>query len=442
MKLLIVEDNQIQNNLLCDFFKSQNFDVSSALSAEEGLQKLTNSPVDVIISDYRLPKMTGGELLEKALTLNPDLIFIIITAYSTVEGAVDLIKKGAFDYIQKPVDLDNLIDKINNARNYINFKSDIDHNTNIDKLINFPGFFYGKSKKMHDILKIVNRVAQSDVPILITGESGTGKEMITDLIHKLSPRKDQNLIKINCAAIPESLLESELFGHIKGSFTGAHQDRIGKFEEADKGTILLDEIGELPLLMQVKLLRVLQSMSFEAIGSNKTKKVDVRIISATNKNLLNEIQTKNFREDLYYRLNVIPIELPPLRERREDIPDLIAFILKDLFPERKLSYTKEALSYMLNYHWEGNIRQLKNIIQRTVTLSINDEITKEDLPDEIISKPNNLNNCFQTLAEKEKDWIEEALIKCNYNQNEAAKLLGLHRNTISKKIKDYNIRVK
>ncbi|MCK9330012.1 MAG: sigma-54 dependent transcriptional regulator [Candidatus Cloacimonetes bacterium] len=442
MKILLVEDDRIQNKLLCDFLKSKQYKVISTHSAEEALYKFNNSTIDIIISDFRLPQKNGKELLTEIIKIKPETPVIIITAYSTVDGAVELMKMGAFDYLQKPIDLERLSQKIINAEKYIKLQSGdklfLENNLSILS----KDFFLGNSQIMNNIFKIVEKVSQSDVPVLITGESGTGKEMIADLLHKMSSRNKEKIIKINCAAIPENLLESELFGHTKGAFTGATQDRKGKFEEADKGTIFLDEIGDLPMLMQVKLLRFLQSMTFEPIGSNTTKYVDVRIVSATNKNLITAINNNEFREDLYYRLNVIPIELPPLRDRKEDIPGLINFLSKNLFPNQDINFSPEVLINMSNYKWDGNIRQLKNYIQRIVTLSPNKLISVNDLPIELIEQDIKTNNSFKTLAEKEKEWITEALIKTNYNQQEAANLLGLHRNTISKKIKEYKISTK
>lgn len=439
MKILVVEDDKIQNKILSDYLTTNKLEVLTAFNAEDALDLFKMHPVDIVLTDYRLPKMTGGDLLNSILKINPLTLVFIITAYSTVEGAVDLIKQGAFDYIQKPVNLEQLLEKIKNARRFFKTQTKETESDDVQNIIEHKGFYSGQSLKMHNVLKIVKRVSQSLVPVLITGESGTGKEMIADLIHFLGPRKNNKVIKVNCAAIPESLLESELFGHIKGAFTGASQDRKGRFEEADNGTLFLDEIGELPMLMQVKLLRFLQSMTFEAIGSNSTKKVDVRIISATNKNLFEEIENKNFREDLFYRLNVIPVHLPPLRERKEDIPQLIDFILKDLYPNKEYKFTPEAMIYLINYNWDGNIRQLKNILLRIVTLSNSELITEDDLPIDILSQTTEMTNDFQTLAEKEREWILEALIKTDFNQIEAAKLLGIHRNTIAKKIKEYNL---
>ncbi len=441
MKLLLVEDDKIQNKLLGDFLNTQGYETINTYSAEEALRQFTKNAIDIVISDFRLPKMNGKDLLQALLKINPITIVIIITAYSTVDGAVELIKLGAFDYLQKPIDLDKLSQKIINAENYINIQKNNKLHNDTEKLIS-QDFFIGKSTVMNQVLKIVEKISHSDVPVLITGESGSGKEMIADILHNMSSRKMNKLIKINCAAIPESLLESELFGHTKGSFTGATNDRKGKFEEADKGTIFLDEIGDLPMLMQVKLLRFLQSMTFEPIGSNITKKVDVRIISATNKDLIKAIDNNEFREDLYYRLNVIPVVLPSLQERKEDIPGFINFFLSNLYPNQEIKFTPEALIYMINYNWEGNIRQLRNYIQRIVTLASSNIITENDLPHEITNGETSITNQFKTLAEREKEWIIEALIKTNYNQLEAANLLGLHRNTISKKIKEYNIILK
>ena len=295
---------------------------------------------------------------------------------------------------------------------------------------------------MTEIISIVRRVAHSDTPVLITGESGTGKEVIADIIHFLSPRAKNQIVKINCSAIPETLMESELFGHVRGAFTGAVSDRKGRFEEANHGTIFLDEIGDISPLIQVKLLRFLQNHTFEAVGSNKTHQADVRIIAATNKNLERLIEEGNFREDLYYRLNVIPISLPPLRERKEDIPTLIERHLSEFDHLHKTSFTHAAIMKMINYNWPGNIRQLRNIIQRCITLARASIIDINELSPEIVNyQPQMLieKTGIMTLEEVEIEYIIKILRLTKGNQTEAANLLGIHRNTLANKIREFHL---
>ncbi|HEX37258.1 MAG TPA: sigma-54-dependent Fis family transcriptional regulator [Candidatus Cloacimonetes bacterium] len=443
MKILIIEDDVSQNEILADFLGTKGFEVDTAFSGEEGLEKFYSHPVDVVISDYRMPGITGKKVLEEILKINPLTAVIIITAFSSVDNAVELLKLGAYDYIEKPIKLDMLLSKIKNARSYIKVEQEskeVHQTIDNDEL---PVTFIGNSPKIKEILSMVRRISLVNASVLISGESGTGKEVIADLIHQLSIRKDKNMIKVNCSAIPETLMESELFGHVKGAFTGAIRDRKGRFEEADGGILFLDEIGEISPMLQVKLLRTLRTMEFEPVGSSKTKKVDVRIIAATNKNLQTEVQLGHFREDLYYRLNVIPVFLPPLRERRQDIPDLVEYFLQEFAKERKVKITHGALMTLVHYSWEGNIRQLRNVIQRILALMITDTITRDDLPDEIINyNPSDTDILEQkTIADVEKKHIEKILEECKYNQLKAAHVLGVHRNTLSRKIKEYHINI-
>jgi len=444
MNILIIEDDVSQKNILADFLKSKGFEVDAAQTGEEGLEKFFSHPVDVVISDYRMPGISGKEVLQRILKINPLTAVIIITAYSSVNNAVELLKLGAYDYIEKPIKLDMLLSKIKNARSYIQVEQDskkVHQAIDDDEL---PVTFIGNSPKIKEILSMVRRISLVNASVLISGESGTGKEVIADLIHQLSTRRDKNMVKVNCSAIPETLMESELFGHIKGAFTGAIRDRKGRFEEADGGILFLDEIGEISPMIQVKLLRTLQTMEFEPVGSSKPKKVDVRIISATNKNLKTEVQLGHFREDLFYRLNVIPLVLPPLRERKQDIPDLVHYFLDEFNPDRNITITHDALMMLVQYSWEGNVRQLRNVIQRILALSTSDKITQDDLPEEIRNYLHSEKDSIEqkTIAEVEKSHIQKILEECNYNQLKAAEVLGVHRNTLSRKIKEYHIRMR
>ena len=442
MKILVIEDDASQREILADFLESKDHEIFTASFGEEGIKSFYKHPVDVVISDYRMPGLSGKDVLEKILKINPLTAVIIITAYSSVDNAVELLKLGAFDYIEKPINLELLLNKIKNAKNYIQVEKESKKVQDVIADEELPVTFIGDSPKINEILSIVKRIAHVDASVLISGESGTGKEVIADIIHHLSPRKKQKMIKVNCSAIPETLLESELFGHVKGAFTGAIRDRKGRFEEADKGTLFLDEIGDIAPSIQVKLLRTLQTMEFEPVGSSTTKKMDVRIIAATNRDIHTEVQLGHFREDLFYRLNVIPIHLPPLRERKRDITKLIDHFLGVYSKEVDISFSHEALMKLVNYQWEGNIRQLKNVIQRTIALTRSSVIQIEELPDEIQRyHPLDKEGNTKTIADVERAHIMKILEECEYNKVKAAEMLGIHRNTLSRKIKEYNIDV-
>jgi two-component system, NtrC family, response regulator AtoC len=442
MNILLIEDSASQREILQGFLSKKGFKIVTAQNGEEGLRKYEENEIDLVISDFKMPLKNGLEVLREIKQLNPFAAVMIITAFSDVNDAVQVIKAGAADYILKPVDLEELYSKITQIGNQlkINKESEEVFYELPDKEISEN--FIGKSEKIKEILSIVRRVAFHPVTVLISGESGTGKEMIADLIHEFSPRRNKKLVKVNCAALSGNLLESELFGHVKGSFTGAFKDRKGRFEEADGGTLFLDEIGEISPQIQVKLLRVLQNMTFEPVGSSSSVQVDVRIIAATNKKLEDELLKGTFREDLFYRLNVVPISMPPLRERKEDIPLLIEHFLNEYNPEKKVTFTSQALLKLISYKWEGNIRQLKNIVTRVVTLSRNNQITVEDLPKEIYDS----NKTTETedpikLETVEKEHIKNVLKLCEGNQKKAAEMMGIHRNTLAKKIKDYKISI-
>ena len=438
MKLLLVEDNQNQRKILADFLTKNGFDVISANDGKEGIKLFSENLVDIVITDFRMPQKNGLELLREIRQINPLAAVIVITAFSDVNDAVSVIKEGAMDYILKPINLPELLTKIRAIRS----QSEVEKESGIvlDKIpeINTSTTFIGKSKNILDILSVVKRVADKSATILLSGESGTGKEVIAEMIHALSPRRNNKLVIVSCAALSDNLLESELFGHMRGSFTGATSDRKGRFEEADGGTIFLDEIGDISPLIQVKLLRVVQNMTFEPVGSSKPRTVDVRIIAATNKNLSDEVSRGNFREDLYYRLNVIPIHLPSLRERKDDIPILIEHFLTDLKVKDSISFSAEALLKMVSFNWPGNIRQLQNTVTRLVALIRNDMITVEDLalalPDPELGQTDD-----QSLIRMEKEHIKKILDECNGNQLKAAKRLGIHRNTLARKIKEFNL---
>ena len=441
MNVLIIEDDYNQLKILSNFFSDNGFNVFSAPDGKEGIKIFKNKKIEIVISDYRMPGLTGKDVLKEILNIDPHVTFIIITAYSSVKEAVELIKIGAFDYIQKPINLEYLLKKVNNAKKYIRSEKNKKNFINKLKENELEQGYIFHSRAMTEILHTSSRIAHTDAAVLLTGESGTGKEVIAEIIHKLGPRKENEFVAINCAAIPENLIESELFGHVKGAFTGAVNDKVGRFELADKGTLFLDEIGDISFHMQVKLLRALENMEFQPVGSSKSQKVDVRVISATNKVLTDEIKAGNFRKDLFYRINVIPIHIPPLRERKKDIPKLVKYFLEKQKSNLDYKIDNRAMESLINYDWPGNIRELRNILHRVTALNLGQKITLSDLPDEVKNK--DLNDI--ETAEKnsldivEKNHIKKIMTECDGNQVKAAKILGIHRNTLRRKLRKYNL---
>jgi len=449
-QVLVVDDEEDLRKAIVDILTLDGFEVDQAGSAEEAAEKLSQTAYDVLITDHNLPGKTGVELLEESLVRYPEIIGIIITGYGTIETAVNAIKKGAYNYLTKPfklVELPVMVRKGLKER-HLRFENQylrkqLDERYGFDNII-------GTGRGMKRIFELVETIAGLTSTVLIQGETGTGKELIAKAIHFNSQRKDQKLVSINCGAIPENLLESELFGHVKGAFTGAVQTRIGRFEQANGGTIFLDEIGNMPLALQVKLLRVLQEREFERVGGNNTVKVDVRIIAATSSNLEQMVKDGTFREDLYYRLNVIPIDLPPLRERREDIPLLVQRFIEHFCETHKLdlkTISPHVLKALMAYDWPGNVRQLENIVERMVALTANrPAILPADLPGEIqnrdslnfvplIEIPEGGISFQDVVTDMERELIVQSLRKTNGNKKLAAKLLNLKRTTLIEKIK-------
>jgi len=449
-QVLVVDDEEDLRKAIVDILTLDGFEVDQAGSAEEAAEKLSQTAYDVLITDHNLPGKTGVELLEESLVRYPEIIGIIITGYGTIETAVNAIKKGAYNYLTKPfklVELPVMVRKGLKER-HLRFENQylrkqLDERYGFDNII-------GTGRGMKRIFELVETIAGLTSTVLIQGETGTGKELIAKAIHFNSQRKDQKLVSINCGAIPENLLESELFGHVKGAFTGAVQTRIGRFEQANGGTIFLDEIGNMPLALQVKLLRVLQEREFERVGGNSTVKVDVRIVAATSSNLEQMVKDGTFREDLYYRLNVIPIDLPPLRERREDIPLLVQRFIEHFCETHKLdlkTISPHVLKVLMAYDWPGNVRQLENIVERMVALTANrPAILPADLPGEIqnrdslnfvplIEIPEGGISFQDVVTDMERELIVQSLRKTNGNKKLAAKLLNLKRTTLIEKIK-------
>lgn len=434
--ILIIDDEEHMCWALERAMLQEGYQTRVAQSGPEGLKIIQEEDPSLVVLDLKMPEMDGLEVLKHALEINPRLPVIILTAHGTIETAIEAMKMGAVDYITKPFDLDEL--KLVIKQNLVVTQLETEVSFLRSQLTKNYKNMVGKSQAFQEVMYFIERVSQTNVNVMITGESGTGKEMVAVAIHRNSPRKNGPFVPVNCAALPEQLLESELFGHEKGAFTGAYSRKIGRFELADKGTIFLDEIGELPPSMQAKLLRVLQEKSFERVGGTKTITVDVRVIAATNRQLEKAIKDGQFREDLYYRLNVMPINLPPLRERREDIPLLVDHIMKKLRPTYGAKRISPAVMELFHhYDWPGNIRELENVIERANIISRGDVILPEHLPEEIrgVRSKSGRNVSIElpdtglSLEEVEKQLLMQALEKSNGNQSKAAELLGVTRST-------------
>lgn len=449
--ILVVDDELNVRQLLSKVLSKEGYKVYTACDGLEGLELLQTISIDIIISDIKMPRMTGLEFLHKVKELEPDIGFILITAFATTETAIEAIKNGAQDYVTKPFDFTEIltaVKKLTMTRQHT-FKFGANANMDTTDLK-----VKSKSPKMQQVLQMAKQVAAAGSTILLTGETGTGKEVICSAIHRWSPRNDKPLIKVNCGAIPDNLLESELFGYEKGAFTGAVSSKPGRFEVADGGTIFLDEIGDISPSLQVKLLRVLQEKTFERLGGVKSIHADIRVIAATNKNLKDEVQKGRFREDLYYRLNVVPIHLPPLRERLEDIEDLIKYFLENSAKISGITNPKvvsnETLECLKGYCWPGNIRELENIIERCVVISSGSMIDINCLPVEIreASKTYVARSTEETEQEPllnaaidniEKEVIKKALTESNGNKTKAALALGISRRSLHRKLQKYGM---
>ena len=440
--ILIVEDEPRMRRLLEISLSEDGHSVHTSGDAESGLQHLRKASVDLVVTDLKLPGMNGLEFLQEGKRLNPALPFIVMTAYGSVETAVDAMKAGASDYVLKPFTMAEMKLVINKE---LDVQQVRDENVRLKEALGKRYHFQnivGRSKKMQEVLALVERVAPTNSTVLIGGESGVGKDLIARAIHQNSRRASGPFIKINSTAIPDTLFESELFGFERGAFTGALASKPGKFELADKGTLFLDEIGDVPTAIQVKLLRVLQEREFERLGGTKTLKVDIRMIAATNRDLRAALEEGTFREDLYYRLNVVPIDIPPLREHKEDIPDLVNHFLARFAADNEKEIegiTPAALDALMEYHWPGNIRQLENSVERAVALSSGRMIDEKDIYlDTRRSKPAAMSASSttqflpegMTLEQWEDNMIREALRRANGNKSQAARLLGLSRNAL------------
>ena len=451
--ILLIDDEPAQITSIKSFLKRRDYTVSSANSGPDGIKIVKDGDIDLIFTDYRMPEMNGLEVVQSIKEINPELPVVVITAFSDIKDAVQVMKEGAFDYLSKPIQLDELeiLVKRTQERNALISENKL-LREQLKEQFKFD-FIVTKSPKMEKILSTTGRVAKSNSTVLVRGETGTGKELIARALHFGSERQNKPLITVNCAALSENLLESELFGHEKGSFTGANSQRIGRFEQADGGTLFIDEIGDISLQTQVKLLRALQFGEFERIGGTKTIKVDVRIVTATNRNLEELIENGEFRQDLYYRINVISINIPSLRKRKEDIPILIKHFIDKYSKENGKNVTdisKEAHNQLMHYHYPGNIRELENIIESAIVMARGEIITINDFTPDVLSpsdsmalNPHNFKNSYDEKLEAfETTMIIDALELKGGNQSQAAKVLGITERHLRSRMQKYNIKNK
>ncbi len=450
-QLLIVDDEENMRHMLSTFLRKHNYRTETACNGADALRKIREQIYDIILCDIRMPEMDGMAFLEKMADERPAAATVIMmSAYGTLDVAIEAMKMGAYDYVSKPFKPDEILLTLRKAEERERLrKENLQLRREVKKEYSFENII-AKSAEMHRIFEAVRKVADYKTTILITGESGTGKELIAKAIHYQSDRSRGPFVAINCGAIPDNLLESELFGHVKGAFTDATRNKKGLFEEADGGTLLLDEIGELPKFLQVKILRVLQDSEIRRVGDTKTQKVDVRIVAATVKDLAREVSMGTFREDLYYRLNVIPIHLPPLRERREDIPLLVQHFIKkcnEQLETRIQGIASEAVGALMDYAWMGNVRELENTIERAMVLSDTDYIHVEQLPDRVLEGsrkgspvPGDKGLSIKKAARAmERDLIRRALERTKGNRTHAARLLEISHRTLLYKIEEYGI---
>ncbi|MEJ2657236.1 MAG: sigma-54 dependent transcriptional regulator [Desulfobacterales bacterium] len=454
-KILVVDDNPEVLKLIANILETNDYEVETVSIGELAVNKLESNDYDLVLTDLMMPDVNGMEVLEQVKSKSPRSMCIILTGHGTIKSSVEAIKKGAFDYITKPVSSSELLIIVEKA---LKFKNLEEENKRLKKELKGKYHYkniVGTSQVIKKIYDLIEKVSDTDGTVLITGASGTGKELIARSIHYNSQRSDKPLVVINCGAVPEALLESELFGHEKGAFTGAYKKRIGRFEMANGGTVFLDEIGEMSPALQIKLLRVLQEQQFERVGGTKTIHVDLRFIAATNKNLTTAINMEKFREDLYYRLNVIPIKVPSLKQRKSDIPLLIDFFLKKFqkAKDKKITdFSPSARDAMWAYDWPGNVRELENVLKRLTILCEGPVVNLDDLPENIkdVSGSSHMDeevilgdelNLNEAVQDYEKRIILEALEKTNWVKSKAAKLLNINRTTLVAKIKKQNIEI-
>lgn len=448
-KILIAEDEKSMREVLKILLEEEGYETMSAVDGVVASEMIQQDIYDIVITDLKMPRADGFEVLRKVKEISPSTIVIMITAFGTTESTIEAMKLGAYDFIHKPFKIDEIRIVVNKAfeRKRLSeelsvLREKVQASYRLENLI-------GKSPRMQELFRLIPKIAQSNSSVLITGESGSGKELVAAALHNLSPRKSRNFVAINCATFPEGLLESELFGHVKGAFTGAVSNKQGLFEIADGGTIFLDEIAEMPGPLQSKLLRVLENGTFRRVGGVSDITVDVRVVSATNKDLSDAIACGSFREDLFYRLNVIPVHLPPLRERTEDIPLFLEHFLAKASPEKK-EFAPEALRLLMRYQWKGNVRELENMVERVVLFTERNVILPEDLPEEVVTAVNpstaipEINDDgvdLEKIVEAiEKNYLNKALTKANGNKTDAAKLLNLSFRAFRHRLHKYGIK--
>lgn len=444
--VLIIDDEKEICDSISLILEYENYSVTSTTSAIEGLKIFKEQEFSVVLLDIQMPELNGFELLKQIKENRTSTSVIIISAYGSIENAIKATKLGAFDFLEKPIDREKLLISVRNATEQAILK---DENEEIKKSLFSDGEILGHSKAIQKVLELIEKVAPLETRVLITGENGTGKELVARSIHKKSNRKDKPFIEVNCAAIPNELIESELFGHEKGAFTGAISQRIGKFELANKGIIFLDEVGDMTLQAQAKVLRAIEEGKIERVGGTKKIEVDVRIIAATNKNLIEEIHKGNFREDLYHRLNVIPIHIPPLRDRIEDIPILVEHFCKEITTKHKkppVHFNDDAIRILQTQSWTGNVRELRNVIERIIILIDKREISAKNIEFLFAGAQTSINNLietsnsFQEFKEKaERAYILKQLIDNNWNISKTAEILDIQRSHLYNKMKKYGI---
>jgi DNA-binding NtrC family response regulator len=449
--LLLVEDEAALRTAIAEQLGDRGYHVEQADSGEAALARLADFAFDVIITDLRLPGVDGAAVVEAAVQRYPDIVAIVVTGYGTVKDAVEAIKRGAWDFVSKPFQIDELLHVLDSALEQRRLRSENAYlRAQLEQRYRLEGII-GKSPAMKRLFHLIETVAATNSTILITGETGTGKEVVARAIHQSSSRRGNRFVALNCSAIPESLLEAELFGHVRGAFTGAVGNRQGRLEQAHKGTLFLDEVGTMSTALQMKLLRVLQEREFERVGDSNTTKVDVRVIAATNSDLAQMVAEGEFRQDLYYRLNVIPVKLPPLRERKEDIPLLVQHFLSAIRspsdPSTAKTVSQEAMRRLMAYAWPGNVRQLENTVERTVAFSAGrSQIDESDLPPEmlvaeaapaasVVTLPESGMDLDAFISDIERELIERSLERTGGNKGQAARLLNLKRTTLVEKLK-------
>jgi len=450
-EILIIDDEKNILDLLNVVFKKEGYEVTTSISSAKALEYIKSRDFDIILSDIKMPEISGMQILQHVREKKPEIPMIMITAFGTIKQAVEALQAGALDYIVKPFDVEELkiivaqgLERKRLEAENIFLKRELKDRYGLDNMI-------GKSKKMREICSLIEKIATTDSTVLITGESGTGKEIAARNIHSLSARKDGPFVSINCGALPENLLESELFGHVKGAFTGAASDKKGMFEAAESGTLLLDEVGEMSPWTQVKVLRALQEKSVRRVGGTEEVPVDVRIIAATNKDMKSAIEDGSFREDLYYRLNVISLEMPPLRERKEDIPVLVDHFFKKSCEKlgRKMKrIIPESMNVFESYQWPGNVRELENVVERIVAIEERETITRQSLPQDLLIPRKRTSadfeitpefNLNQTLDEIAKTYVNKALDETKGNMKDASSLLGVNYRSFRYLIEKFGI---